>query len=247
MHQNFLTNATFIDLTHMLDGKVPTWSGGCGFHPEIKMDYEQGLRVMTYKMHAGVGTHMDAPSHFFRDGMQIGDIPLEQLITPLYHIDMSKEAGPDFLLTAEQILIFEKRVGTIAKGSALVLSTGWSKRWHDGSAYRNPDANGRMHFPGFLGEAADLLVERGVAGIGIDTLSPDGTNDGFPVHNKILGTGRYILENLTQLEKVPAQGAFLIALPPRIREGAEAVVRAVAVIQKKILTVCLLFFSQAVM
>ncbi len=228
MNKHTLTNAKFIDLTHTLDEKVPTWSGGCGFHQEIKLDYDKGLRVLAYKMHAGVGTHMDAPTHFFREGMHIGDLPLEQLITPLYHIDMSKEAGPDFLLKAEQVLSFEKRVGKIAKGSAVVLSTGWSKRWHDSLAYRNPDASGKMHFPGFHADAADLLAERGVAGIGIDTLSPDGTNVGFPVHEKILGTGRYILENLAQLEKVPPQGAFLIALPLKIREGTESAVRAVA-------------------
>ncbi|MFI5335098.1 MAG: cyclase family protein [Chlamydiales bacterium] len=233
MTPDTLRHATFVDLTHTLDDRVPTWSGGCGFQQEIKLDYDQGLRVLQYKMHAGVGTHIDAPTHFFENGMHVADLPLEQLITPMYHIDMSKEAGPDFLLSKEAIIAFEKRVGKIEKGSAVLLSTSWSKRWHDSRAYRNPDASGRMHFPGFSSEAADLLVEREVAGIGIDTLSPDGTNNGFPVHEKILGTGRYILENLFQLEKVPAQGAFLIALPLKIREGTESAVRAVAVLLKR--------------
>ena len=219
-----------IDLTHTIDGTIPTWSGGCGFQAEIKRDYDTGVRVMAYKMHAGIGTHIDAPSHFFREGKQVADIALEQLIVPLYLIDKSKEAHADFLLTPDEILAFEKRHGPIAQGSALLLNTGWAKKWRNSGAYRNLDARGKMHFPGFTAEAADLLLERNVAGIGLDTLSPDGTNANFPVHEKILGTGRYILENLTSLENVPPTGALLIALPPKIGEGSEAAIRAVAML-----------------
>ncbi len=224
-----LSRARFVDLTHPLDEEVPTWTGSCGFRHEIKMDYDEGLRVMTYKMHAGVGTHMDAPSHFFREGKNIGDLPLEQLITPLFHINCAHNQDPNFLLTVEQILAFEKKHRKILSGSSVVLSTGWAKKWKDVQAYRNPDAQGKMHFPGFHKEAAALLVERAVAGIGIDTLSPDGSNEGFPVHEHILGAGKYILENLTNLQQVPETGAFLIALPIKVRIGAEACVRAISV------------------
>lgn len=223
-----LSNVKLIDLTHVLDGSVPTWNGSCGFHHEVKMDYDQGVRVLAYKMHAGVGTHMDAPSHFCKEGKHIADIPIEQLIVPLNVIDMQSRAHPDFLLSAEDVLAFEKSHGKIQAGSAVVLNTGWSKRWGDIQAFRNVDAAGKMHFPGFSEEAAILLVKRSVAGIGIDTLSPDGINPHFPVHQHILGAGKYILENLTNLEKLPATGAFLIALPLKIREGTESAVRAVA-------------------
>ncbi|MBI2743200.1 MAG: cyclase family protein [Chlamydiales bacterium] len=226
------SNFRLIDLTHTLDGSIPTWNGSCGFHHEVKMDYDQGVRVLSYKMHAGVGTHMDAPSHFYCDGKHIADLPLEQLITPLYMIDVANRSHPDFLLSRADILAFEKKHGEISKGSALLLNTGWSSRWGDVEAFRNPDSSGKMHFPGFSTEAALLLLERGVVGIGIDTLSPDGVNPNgdFPVHQHILGAGKYILENLTNLEKVPATGALLVALPLKIREGTESAVRAVAVI-----------------
>ncbi len=219
-----------IDLTHPLDWSVPTWNGGCGFHAEIKMDYPQGLRVLSYKMHAGIGTHMDAPSHFFQEGKHIADISLQELFVPLVILDVSKEAHADFLIGPKELLAFEKRHGKIPKGSAVIANTGWAKKWRDTAAYRNPDAQGRMHFPGFQGEGAEFLLERGIVGVGIDTLSPDGTNQGFPVHEAILGNGKYILENLTQLEEVPPLGAYLIALPLKIREGTESAVRAVAVI-----------------
>jgi kynurenine formamidase len=91
-----------------------------------------------------------------------------------------------------------------------------------------------MHFPGYSAAAAELLVRRGVVGIGIDTLSPDGSNNGagvkYPVHETILGAKKYIIENLVNLEKMPAMGGFAIALPPRAREATECAARVVGLV-----------------
>ena len=65
-------------------------------------------------------------------------------------------------------------------------------------------------------------------GIGIDTLSPDGSHMGFPVHKIILGAGLYILENLCRLDKLPAIGAKIMALPMKIKNGSEAPARVIA-------------------
>lgn len=57
-----------IDLTHTLDEQIPSWSGGCRFNIEVKLDYSdcrqnEEFRVQQFKMHAWIGTHMDAPAH----------------------------------------------------------------------------------------------------------------------------------------------------------------------------------------
>ena len=57
-----LNHFKVVDLTHPLCSSVPTWNGSCGFCLETKKDYDQVFRVEEMKMHAGVGTHMDAPS-----------------------------------------------------------------------------------------------------------------------------------------------------------------------------------------
>lgn len=221
---------TLIDLTHPLHDGVPTWTGRCGFQLEIKIDYEQGLRAQTQRGHAGVGTHIDAPSHFVRGGQNVGDIPLEQLIVPLCVIDLRSKLDPDLSLSTPDLLEHERKYGPIPKNSFVAAFTGWERYWNDPDRYRNPDAKGKMHFPGFSAEAARLLVERDVAGIGIDALSPDGSNEGFPVHEIILGAGKYILENLAHLSQVPARGAYLIAFPPNIRDASESTLRAAALI-----------------
>ena len=81
-----------IELTHRLNPDVPTWNGSCGFCLEVKKDYDQVFRVQQVKMHAGVGTHMDAPSHRFQGAGSIADIPLEQLIVPICVLHLSDKA-----------------------------------------------------------------------------------------------------------------------------------------------------------
>jgi len=223
-----------IDLSHPLHEKVPTWSGGCGFRLEVKLDYPQGLRVQSLKSHAGVGTHIDAPTHFIEGSWNIGDIPLENLIVPVCVLDVRDQMAPDLFISEEDVGKFEERYGQVAKGSLFLANTGWSKFWEDPLKYRNPDSEGRMHFPGFSEGAAKLLVSRGVVGVGIDTMSPDGSINGggarYPVHEVVLGGRGYIIENLVNLERMPAVGAFAIALPPRVREATECAARVVGLV-----------------
>lgn len=226
----FLSGCELIDLTHSLDGDAPTWTGSCGFRSEIKMDYPQGLRVLAYKCHAGVGTHMDAPSHFIPGGSHVGDIPLEALIVPCHVLNVSDRCAGDCVVTPEDVGAYEKRYGMIGKGSLLLIDTGWAKFWCNPAQYRNSDPQGRMHFPTLAREAGEILLERDVVGVGIDTLSPDPPGGQFPIHHLFLGKGKYILENVANLGRMPPVGAYAINFPLKIREGAESPVRLVGVV-----------------
>lgn len=219
-----------VDLTHDLHDAIPTWSGGCGFRLELKLDYPDGLKVQNTKHHAGVGTHMDAPSHFIKWGLDISDLSLENLIVPLCVLNLSMRREPDLLVSVDDLKAFENMYGKIPENSFFAVYTGWDEFWTQPKQYRNPDEEGKMHFPGISAKAAHFLVERNVAGIGIDTLSPDGSNDGFPVHLAILGAKKYILENLTNLCEVPPMGAYIIAFPMKVLEGTEAIARVAALI-----------------
>ena len=90
-----------------------------------------------------------------------------------------------------------------------------------------------MHFPGFSKEAAELLIERDVAGIGIDTFSPDpGISTDLSVHHSMLQHNKYLIENLTNLDQLPSAGAFICALPIKITAGPEASARVIAFVPK---------------
>ncbi len=223
-----LDNYTLVDLTHLLNEKIPTWNGSCGFSHKTHLDYEQGCKIMSYKMHAGIGTHMDAPLHFYKDTLSIADIPIEKFFCPIRKIDVSDKKAKNLLISVEDIKKHEERFGSIPPNHFIVGYTGWGTYWNDKDLYRQEDKDGLMHFPGFSLEAAKYLIEKKIVGIGIDTLSPETGIDGFPVHELLLKEGCYIIENMANLPILQESGAFLIALPLKIEEGVEAPIRAIA-------------------
>lgn len=88
-----------------------------------------------------------------------------------------------------------------------------------------------MHFPGFSDEAAKVLIERGVSGLGCDTLSVDyGASEDFSVHHLALGAGLYHLENLADLSEVPEAGVFLVVAPIKLEGGSGGPVRVFALL-----------------
>lgn len=220
-----LDHFTVVDLTQPLSEHAPTWDGSCGFCLEKKQDYDQLFRVQRVKMHAGVGTHIDAPSHILPEGLSIADIPLKQLLTSICMIDLSSKAEADYEVSVQDILEHERRYGLIPINSLVIAFTGWSRFWRNPDAYRN-----RMHFPAFSADAAEFLLKRDIAGIAIDTLSPDCLDPAFTVHKRILGAGKYIIENIGNCSELPARGSYAIALPLRLENATESALRIIALI-----------------
>ncbi|QQS16643.1 MAG: cyclase family protein [Neisseriales bacterium] len=221
-----------IDLTHALDSTIPTWNGGCGFNHDVHIDYsdctsEDKFRVMKVKMHAGIGTHMDAPSHCILGGKFIYDFDVNDLIMPCVVINVSDKCHERYSLSAQDVLDFESKYGLIPKGSCAMVKTGWSKFWHTPSKYHNNHV-----FPSVSSGAASLLFERGVNALGIDTLSPDRPEDGFKVHKTFLGSDKIIIENVANLDSMLPTNSFTMVLPIKIKDGTEAPVRLVGFIKK---------------
>jgi len=221
-----------IDLTHALDSRIPTWNGGCGFNHERHIDYtdcegEDKFRVMKIKMHAGIGTHMDAPSHCIPSGRCIHEFDVGELCMPCVVIDISDKCHERYSLTPEDIVDFESKYGPINNGSCVMIKTGWSKFWHTVSKYHNNHV-----FPSVSLEAANLLLKRDVSALGIDTLSPDRPMDGFKVHQLFLRNDKILIENVAHLDNMPPMGAFVMALPIKVKDGTEAPVRLVGLIKK---------------
>lgn len=225
---SILEHCEVIDLTHALHEGVPNWTGECGFHSRIEIDYEEGCRIVHYDLTAGIGTHMDAPSHFLPDGEHIADLETKNFVVPLCLIRVSSNKNPDILVSAEDIQNYEVEHGQIPFRSLVIADTGWAKYWEDSDRYRNVDSDGDMHFPGFSSQSVELLLQRNIVGVGIDTLSPDGGNTEFPVHHLLLNQGKYIIENVAHLDQIPPSGAWAIALPPKIYQGTESPCRMIA-------------------
>ena len=179
------------------------------------------------------GTHLDAPIHFPPGKTPVDQIPAKQFFGMAVVFDVRAEgaADADYQLPAARIDEWEKRHGRIPEGAIALLRTGWASRWPDAQSYRNQDAAGRMHFPGFSVEAVERLIERKVSGIGCDTMSVDcGASEQFAVHHLALGAGLYHLENLSDLSELPETGAFLVVAPIKLEGGSGGPVRVFALL-----------------
>lgn len=229
-----LNHFNALDLSHTLHSEMASWNGRCGFEMSLKSDYNKGVRIYSYKCHAGIGSHMDAPSHFFNGTANIDDIPLESCIAPLICLSLKSQAKADSFLSLKMLQDFENKYDIDFHSSIFIYNSLWHKHWFNPSSYRNADANGKMLFPGISKECAEYLVQKGIYGIGIDTLSPDGSCESFPVHETLLSRGCYILENLCNLEGIPEKGAYLFTPPIKIKEATESFVRPIALIPKKL-------------
>jgi kynurenine formamidase len=180
------------------------------------------------------GTHVDAPIHFGKDKRTMDELSLKQLIAPAIVIDISAKCAndADYRLSADDISAWEKKHKPIAAGSIALIHTGWGRFWPDKKKYLGSDTPGdtaHLHFPGISREAAELLVKRNVAGVGLDTASLDyGQSKDFIAHQTLNGANIYGLENVANLERLPATGATLIALPMKIKGGTGGPVRIVA-------------------
>jgi kynurenine formamidase len=186
------------------------------------------------------GTHLDAPFHFSERGRTTAEIPLEQLVAPAVVIDVAAKASADrnYRLAAQDVWAFEKQHGPIARGTIVLLRTGWSRHWPNAKAYLGddrPNDASKLSFPSYGADAAKQLVEeRGVAALGIDTASIDyGPSTDFIVHRIAAAQNVPGLENLTNLDQLPPRGAIVIALPMKIEGGSGGPLRAIAMVGKR--------------
>lgn len=173
------------------------------------------------------GTHLDAPIHFSRSGLAVDAIPLSRLIAPAVVVDVSAAATPDYQITQADLEAFEAAHGRIPDGAILLLRTGWGSRWPDRTAYMGtpetgPSAIPDLHFPGLHWEAARwLATERDIAALGIDTPSIDyGQSSDFATHVTLYGANIPGFENVANMDRLPATGSFVVALPMKIAGGS---------------------------
>jgi kynurenine formamidase len=225
-----------IDLTHTAGEHTPAYETSQKLTAHVVATAsKEGYFARDLQLPEHFSTHIDAPAHFAPGRWTVDQIPAERLIAPLEVIDVSAEArkNPDYELSADDIANWEKQNGQIPENAVIVLRTGWSEKWDSPKDYRNADAKGVMHFPGYSLDAAKFLVEsRRALGLGIDTLSVDnGPSKDFPVHHFTAGKSVYHLENVADIWRVPATGALVLVAPAKIEGGSGAPVRILALLR----------------
>jgi kynurenine formamidase len=202
------------DLTHVFRAGFPVYTGDEPRRRTLKTFANDGFYSQEWTFGEHSGTHMDAPGHFVEGRRLVTQLRPRELFAPIAVIDISDRAArnPDAEVRPADLRRYERRYGRIPRGAAVLMNSGWDARAGDAARFKNADASGTYHFPGWGADAVTWLLERRRASvIGVDTMSLDpGPSTTFAAHLSWLGSDRYGLEGVANLGSIPARGAQLI-------------------------------------
>jgi arylformamidase len=216
--------ARLIELSHEIVPGMKTYPGLPEPTVEVLLDYEASREryqnqaefyIASLHLCGNTGTYVDSPRHRYRDGVDLAGLSLERVANlPLVLIDV----------TAAGRAINGDAVRSLAlTGKAVLFRTDFSNLWGTPAYFTDN--------PFLTADAADLLVSKRPAFVGIDSLNIDDTGDpSRPAHSKLLGAGIPICEHMTNLKALPTSGARLHAVPIAWVGGGTFPVRAYAVI-----------------
>jgi kynurenine formamidase len=212
-----------IDLSHQIVADMTTYPGMAPPRVAVTTSREESaarlgtgvsFEIGSATLVGNTGTYLDSPYHYHPDRADIAQLPLERLVNvPVVVI----HAFGEQVVTAAHL----GHPGTLW-GKAVLVHTGWARYWRT-PRYLDLDC------PHLAADAVEALVNANVALVGIDSLNIDDPMDPHrPAHHGLLGADIPIIEHLTNLERVPVEGARLTALPAPIRAMASFPVRVVA-------------------
>ncbi len=220
-----ITYSRVVDLSHVIDTNIPLWPGDPPVEFETVAEFAtHGYYLRRFSIGEHSATHMNASNSFVEGGRGIDAYPAEALVVPAVVMDIREKAAsnPDYTLTVDDVLAWEKQHGKIPEGSVVILFTGWQYKWNDPKAFFGLDAQGGLHFPGFAGETTRFLFEeRRVAGMGTDTHGLDpGQDETFATNVEIAKRNGIALECLTNLDQLPPTGTTLVLGILRLKDGS---------------------------
>jgi arylformamidase len=205
-----------VDLSHHYADDMPLYPGlpSPSFHDFAEVERD-GYAMSEYKLLNHIGTHVDFPAHQIAGGATLDEIPLEALVCEAVTLDLSGRAPGE--IGWDEL---EPLAGDLGEGDWLFIYSDNGRNWGSEAYWTGwsyPDA-----------DASRGLVERGIVGIGFDGPSADPVDtETFGLHKVWLGAGRMILENLTNLDLLPARTQVVVA-PLKVRAANGAPARVLA-------------------
>ena len=192
-----------------------------------------------FKCGEHTGTHFDAPIHWVTGkdypNNATDSIAPERFLGQGFVIDVADQAAADndFLLTPDHVEQWEQQHAPIEADSWVLIRTDWSKRT-DPDDYQNFQEDG-AHTPGFHQETVPFLADKGILGVGVETVGTDAGqayafDTPFPCHTLMHGANKFGLASLVNLDQLPATGSLVIAPPLKIVKGSGSPLRVLALV-----------------
>ncbi|PIE53870.1 MAG: hydrolase [Dethiosulfovibrio peptidovorans] len=207
-----------IDLTHEMAEGMPVYPGT---EPPIFRNVatleRDGFSEKKLAFTSHTGTHMDAPAHILPDGATLDALPVDQFMGSAVVVDL-RRVGP--VVELKDLKPYEER---LRQSEYLVCHTGWASFWGQQGYTQG--------FPVLSPQACVWVASLGLKGVALDAISVDPVESlDLPNHKTILNAKMVIVENLTNLERLP-RSVILWCLPLKIADADGAPVRAVALVE----------------
>ncbi|MBC5626225.1 cyclase family protein [Clostridium sp. NSJ-49] len=203
----------FLDLSYEIDNGMPVYPGDEEVNLEKISDLNKdGYESITYSGTMHAGTHIDAPMHMIESDKYICDYPLDNFIGKGVLLDVRGQ---------QEINLKDEYFKLIKENHIVLFYTGFDKKYGQKEYYEN--------HPIITKEMAEFLVRKKVKMVGVDMPSPD--RSPYEVHSIFLNNNIFILENLTNLEKLIYEENFSVFAQPLKIKAEGSLVRAIAVFQ----------------
>jgi kynurenine formamidase len=230
-----------IDLSHSLGPSSPyikVRDATFPFHrAPIATIATRGVYANRWELTEHIGTHLDAPCHFDERAPCVDAVPIADLFAEAVVIDVSSraKADADTELTPADLSEWQAKHGAFPQRCAVLLYSGWESRWPSQERFANSDASGVMHFPGFSRAAVEQLAKHTeVLGIGTDTFSLDpGRDHRYEGHRVLSSAGKWALECLANLGRLPASGAHIFVGAPKVEAASGTPARVIAWVPRR--------------
>jgi kynurenine formamidase len=210
----------YLDLTLTVSESIPNFPGSPS--PQFitwSTIKDDGYNLELLFLSSHTGTHLDAPYHFTKKGAKIHQIPVTRLIGDALLIKIKKVK--DQAITKKDLLEFERKNGEIKNFSSIIFFTDWQKNLNKKFYFTNN--------PGLSKSATNYLISKKINLVGIDSPSIDlGTDKSFTAHKILAKNNILIVENLSNLEKIPTLEFDFIILPLKLKDATGSPVRAIA-------------------
>ncbi|KAH3822675.1 hypothetical protein DPMN_124465 [Dreissena polymorpha] len=254
--------AKVVDLTHIYGPDVlypPVGPGGTSnmfnftiMHRGYEPALNAWLEINWFGVFEHGSTHVDAPAHYSQGRAHLHEIPPEQLVGPGVMIDIKDKASksPDYLLTIDDILAWEKQHGTIPQGGIVMMNTGKHKLYPDAKLFYGTETPSNMssyHNAGVEPMAARWLMHnRQIKAFGTDAHScdPGQNNNRNLCHEEFLPNGVILLEFVANLDRMPINDSTIFIGPMKMRDGSGGPCRILAIFGEHIEGVSLARRSQ---
>jgi arylformamidase len=221
-----------VDLSHGLSNGMSTLGGDLTAFWE-NQDFAALERVtngrVSYRtrimqMNEHTGTHLDAPSHFDREGTNVDEIPLDEIIVPGHLLDLRHKKPHDPIGPEDLALAVEASNKPLRPGTIVIAYTGQDVNW---------GVEGfKTERPYVTAEGALFLVDQGVTFFGTDLIGIDNPDEYWdPTHIAFLKNNVPMVQQLNRLEELVGEEFLFIALPLAMSGGTACPVRAIALVE----------------